>query len=230
MIIAPTKATPSLISSLARFVIGDIRGGEYAITFRKETIRAALEQMFKGNYSPITEAATLTDGKAKKARAYHAGFATLGVIGADTKKIAYVGALTLPENKPARDAIDSATQHACATFFAAFDIVMSEKAAPKAKKEAAPAPAPDASATPNTVADDEPSLDTVAMGAAAVATVLAMIRNGVLSADQLEAIDEALSAVAVPASLADDLSDDVQTILAGAPVASFADLSASLQH
>lgn len=217
-IIASPKAAPSLVSSLARFVIGDIKGGEHAVNFRKETIRTALEQMFKGNYSPITEAAALTEGKAKKARAYHAGFATLGVVGSDTKKIAYVGALTLPENKPVRDAIDSATQHACANFFIAFDTVMAEKAAPKAKKEAVAAPALTATATPETETDDEPSLDAAAMGAAAVATVLAMIRNGVLTPDQLEAIDEALADCAVTASGADDLSDDV-TLIMGTPAA-----------
>jgi hypothetical protein len=203
MIIASPKATPALVSSLARFVQGDIKGGEFAIAFRKETIRSALEQMFKGNYSPITEAAALTDGKAKKARAYHAGFATLGVIGTDSKKVDYVGPLASPANKGARDAIDSATQHATANFFAAFDVVMAEKAAPKAAKvktEATPAQAGATEADTGAGTEAEPSLDPEVMGAAAVATVIAMIRNGVLTADQLEAIDDALEACAVPAT------------------------------
>ncbi len=230
MIIASPKAAPSLVSSLARFVIGDIKGGQHAIAFRTETIRNALEQMFKGNYSPITEAATLSNGRVKKARAYHAGFATLGVIGTDTKKIDYTGPLASPDNKAARDAIDSATKHACANFFVAFDAVMAEKAAPKAVKAPVVAPVTEAASAAVDAPDDDVVIDTAVMSAAAVATVLDMIRNGVLTADQLEAIDNALADCAVPATHASDLSDDVQAILAGVPVASFADLSASLQH
>ena len=55
-----------LVSLFAQFVQGDIKGGAHAHAFRTATIRSAIEQMFKGNYSTITEASTLTEGKAKR--------------------------------------------------------------------------------------------------------------------------------------------------------------------
>lgn len=190
------------VSAFARYVAGDIKGGAIAHAFRVETIRAALEQMFKGNYSPITEASALADGKVKKARAYHAGFATLGVIGTDSKKVDYVGALTLPANKSAREAIDSKTHHATIAFFAAFDVVMAEKAAPKEKKTPAPE-AVAAVAEANEAADNEKLVSAVRAEMATeqslvVESVIAMIRGGLLSVDQLTAIDEALIIASAP--------------------------------
>lgn len=197
---APVAKT-SAVSTFARFVLGDIKGGEHAKAYRMETIRAAIEQMFKGNYSPITEAATLTEGKAKKARAYHAGFATFGVVGTDTKKVDYVGRLDAADNKGARDRIESLTEHHTATFFAAFDAVMAEKAVKKAPAET-PAPAPAASTVAEEAATEQDA-DTLRAELAteqedAVYKVVAMLKLGHLSADHINLIAAALAAHTAP--------------------------------
>lgn len=194
---APVAKT-SAVSTFARFVLGDIKGGEHAKAYRMETIRAAIEQMFKGNYSPITEAATLTEGKAKKARAYHAGFATFGVVGTDTKKVTYVGRLDAADNKEARDRIESLTEHHTATFFAAFDAVMAEKAVKKSPPAETPAPAPAAS----TVAEQAPAEQDADDLRAELATeqeeavfkVVAMLKLGHLSAEHVLLIETTLAA------------------------------------
>lgn len=195
-----TATAKTLVSSLARFVQGDIKGGEHAHSFRKETITHAIEQMFKGNYSPITEAASLTEGKAKKARAYHAGFATFGVIGEDTKKVAYSGALTLAGNAGARDQIASQTKVSAGAFFAAFDAVMAEKPVKKAapvKAEAAPAPTPAPAQAPETesVQSGTIELDTL------ITTAIAALNGGMVDADLLEALGDAVRAAEGRASL-----------------------------
>lgn len=185
-----------LVSLFAQFVQGDIKGGAHAHAFRTATIRSAIEQMFKGNYSTITEASTLTEGKAKKARAYHAGFATFGVVGEDTKKVDYVGKLDGKANKEARATIEQKTHAATAAFFVAFDAVMAEKAEPKAKTvpatpAAAPAAAPALALAP--VADTAQH-DAAVQVDDTVASMVAMIANGVLTGAQLDALSDAVHA------------------------------------
>jgi len=188
-----------LVSSFARFVQGDIKGGAHAHAYRVEVMTTAIEQAFKGNYSPITEALTLTEGKAKKARAYAAGFAALGPIGSTNSdghgvvKVEYVGKLTAHENKAARDAIDSRTAHFTSLFFGAFDAVIAEKAEAKPKKAAAPVA--DTGAAAGTVAD----ADTVRHDAAvaldnSVASIETMLRSGALTGEQTDRISAALIA------------------------------------
>jgi hypothetical protein len=199
-----SKLAPvALVSTLARFVQGDIKGGTHAHAYRMDTMRAAIEQAFKGNYSPITEAAALTEGKAKKARAYHAGFAALGGIGSlDSKgvgvvKVAYVGKLDSNDNKAARETILSKTATACGLFFAAFDVVMAEKATPKAKPVAAPAPA----AAPATTEGDAPAMDADTLRhdmaveqEETVCKVAAMLNLGLLTGQQVDLLNSALAA------------------------------------
>ncbi len=186
-----------LISLLAQFVQGDIKGGEHATAFRVTTITTAIEQMLKGNYSPIMEAATLTEGKAKKARAYHAGFATFGVIGTDTKKVDYVGALNSAANVLARNQIASQTKVLAGQFFVAFDAVMAEKPTPKAK--AAPAPSVTPAAPVAAAADtsdivvvvdtaEEVSIDDL------VATMVNALSVGMLDTEQCDTLLDAIRA------------------------------------
>jgi hypothetical protein len=190
------KQTP--VSLFAQFVQGDIKGGAHAQAFRTTTIRNAVEQMFKGNYSPITEAAALTEGKAKKARAYQAGFATFGVVGTDVKKVDYKGKLDSAENKDVRAKIEQLTHAATVAFFVAFDAVMAEKAAPKAKSEpapaAAPAPAPVASDDDVALVDASDSHSIAVELDDAVESMVAAIAGGMLTGAQLDAIYEACAA------------------------------------
>lgn len=195
-----TTTAKVLVSMFARFVQGDIKGGAHAHAFRVETIRNAIEQMFKGNYSPINEASALTEGKAKKSRAYHAGFATFGVIGTDTVKVSYIGALNSAGNVDKREEIANKTEQAANAFFAAFDIIMAEKAEPKAKKETAPVAETASEETAPVVASETHnaavSLDN------AVQTMIAMLNTGALTGAQLEELADAVRACEVRNELA----------------------------
>ena len=192
-----TKAP--LVSLFAQFVQGDIKGGVHAHAFRTATIRSAVEQMFKGNYSPITEAATLTEGKAKKARAYAAGFATFGVVGTDVKKVDYMGKLDSATNKEVRAIIDQKTHAATEAFFVAFDAVMAEKATPKEKAPVAetapapaPAPAPVAELAPVASDEDKRHLQAVQLDEA-VTSRANMIATGMLTGAQLDLLSDAMA-------------------------------------
>lgn len=197
------KAPTVLVSLFAQFVQGDIKGGAHAHAYRTATIRSAIEQMFKGNYSPITEASALTEGKAKKARAYHAGFATFGMVGTDTKKVDYIGALNSASNKAVRDVIEQKTHAATVAFFVAYDAVMAEKAEPKAKT--APAtPVADTAPVADPVASDA---DTMRHNAAvalddAVLALVNMLNQNMLTGEQLDALGDAVRAAEGRALLA----------------------------
>lgn len=198
-----TTAQKVLVSAFARFVQGDIKGGADAHAFRIETIRNAVEQMFKGNYDPINEAATLTEGKAKKARAYHAGFATFGKVGGegegDVRKVAYVGKLTANENKPARERIASLTEHHTAEFFRAFDKVMAEKS--EAKPKAAKATEGAGDETAATAGTDATHSAAVTVDSA-VQAIIAMLNTGALTGAQLDELGDAVRAAEGRALLA----------------------------
>lgn len=200
-----SKAPAILVSLFAQFVNGDIKGGQHAHAYRVATIQNAIEQMFKGNYSPITEAAALTEGKAKKARAYHAGFATFGVIGKDTKKVDYKGALNSADNKQVRDMIESQTKIATGVFFAAFDAVMAEKATPKTPKVETVAPVADEHGREQDVSEQEAAARVASAEQDAdmlIMSVVSMLNNAVLSADQLESLGNAIRAAEARALLA----------------------------
>lgn len=230
---APT--TP--VHALARFVQGDIKGGAHAHAYRIDTIRTAIEQAYKGNTDALAEAAALSDGKAKKARAYHAGFAAVqselidGAINPAycMKRVPYMGKLTAPENKGARELIEQGTARSVAAFFAAFDAVISVKPVPKAK----PVPAPEPVATSPAVSNDAEADDSGTVQAIMaleqeridmVAKVVAMVRNGTLSAEELEALDMALTEAAVQDDSSEDAAAIDAALIAGAaiPVAELA--------
>jgi hypothetical protein len=197
-------AEVKLVSSFARFVLGDIKGGDAAHAYRKEVMATAIEQAYKGNYSPITEAMTLTEGKAKKARAYAAGFAALGKIG-DVDgiiKVQYIGSLNSHENKSAREEIAAKTSASVNAFFAAFDVVMAEKAEKKAKKaESAPvAGAGDATTAPVLSADEQRHNAAVALDES-VTRMETSLRAGMLTGEQTDRITDALMASLTPEQL-----------------------------
>lgn len=200
------KAPAVLVSLFAQFVQGDIKGGTHAHAYRVATIRSAVEQLFKGNYSPINEAKALTEGKAKKARAYAAGFASFGVVGTDTKKIDYKGALTSAENKDVRAVIEQKTHSATAAFFVAFDAVMAEKPAPKSAPVKVESPSVNSGAA-DPVAELTPVADAARHDAAvlvdsAVDSMVAMLANGTLTGAQLDALGDAVRAAEGRALLA----------------------------
>lgn len=232
---APTTAAP--VHALARFVQGDIKGGAHAHAYRIDTIRTAIEQAYKGNTDALAEAAALSDGKAKKARAYHAGFAAVqselidGAINPAycMKRVPYMGKLTAPENKGARELIEQGTARSVAAFFAAFDAVISVKPVPKAKNAPVVAADADAIAAANAepVSNDGEADDSATVQAIMaleqervdmVAKVVAMVRNGTLSAEELEALDMALTEAAVQDDGSEDAAAIDAALIAGAAV------------
>jgi hypothetical protein len=186
-----------LVSSFARFVLGDIKGGDAAHAYRKEIIATAIEQAYKGNYSPITEAATLTEGKAKKARAYAAGFAALGKVG-DTDgivKVSYIGSLNSHENKSAREEIANKTAASVSAFFAAFDVVMAEKGEKKTKKtESGAAAGADGAVSGAPMSDDEMRHAAAVSLDESVTRMETTLRAGMLTGEQTDRIADALMA------------------------------------
>lgn len=199
-----TTTAIKLVSAFARFTLADIKGGEAAHAFRLSQVALAVEQALKGNFDPMREASTLTEGKAKKARAYHAGFAAIakgvadGAFGAPTAtgqlgRVSYIGALTNPENADARKTIATHAATALRLFDTAFVATMAEKAAPKAKAVAPVAtPAP---ATTSTEQDDAPALvqaEEVEVDVL-VDTVCTALTMGMLTPEQVEMIQLALA-------------------------------------
>lgn len=189
------SAISAPLSKLALFVTGDIKGGTAAHAYRMDVIRTAIEQCFKGNYSPMREAITLATGKTKKARAYHAGFSMFNITADDAgmlSKVDYQGALNSHENKAARDAIADKTHHAAIAFEVSFSAVMAEKPVPKT--------APVTVTKPDVTADTNSTLGTPAQHDAAVkiddsiSSVLSLISSGMLTDAQLSDIAEAIEA------------------------------------
>ena len=223
-----TPAAAAPLSALALFVNGDIKGGAHAHAFRVATMRNAIEQALKGNADPMKEAAALADGKAKKARAYHAGFAAVQTEvlegGAPNPaycmaRVQYKGALTLAENKGARELIADKTHHCAIAFFAAFDAVMAVKPVKKVAPVVAPvvaasapvaAPAPvDAPALALAAsapvdapeAEGESTYTEVELSVPdAVDTMLTMIKGGMLNTAELALLNAALTACAIDAT------------------------------
>lgn len=125
-VVAATKSAP--VSQLAMFVHGDVKGGEAAHNFRMQTVAASIREALKGNSRALIEARTFAEGKAKKARAYAAGFDAVGV----PARVQYVGKLDAPENEAARRTIMEQSASLEFAFESAFLTVFSAKAEPKA--------------------------------------------------------------------------------------------------
>lgn len=220
---APAIKAP--VSQFAQFVASDVKGGEAANLFRRNMVTTAFEQAFKGNYSPLTESLALCEGKAKKARAYLAGFVAAGVhadpLQSTVKKVAYKGALASAENEGARAEIAAKTASAVSAFFTAFDTVMAEP--PKAKK-AKEEPAADTGASAGAGGDETGAAAPAPEGASAaptvttdalVDTVTTALEMGMLTPEQVGMIRAALAAhdmmtaaVASAAAVADEVAEE----------------------
>lgn len=204
------KAKPTRESSFAQFVQGDIKGGAYAAAYRIATVNLAIEQSLKGNYSPMHEAIKLCEGKVKKSQAYHAGFAAMG----DIVKVDYIGRLDATENKAAREKIANRLHHLTIAFAVAFNDVMAKKVEKKARVAPVAVVAPVAEAVAIVALDSLESEDLTEKQVlseivvememerdAAVQSVLSLIRTGMLSIEELEAIGEALGNYAFASQL-----------------------------
>lgn len=181
---ANQKAAPS--SQLAQFVVGDIKGGEAAHNYRMQVIAASIREALKGNSRALIEAATFTSGKSKKARAYAAGFAAVGV----PARVQYAGKLDAPENEAARRAIMEQSASLEFEFEAAYLTVSTAPTEPKAPKaKAATSDASDTSDTSDTpapVALDVEVMDVCGAAARAIA-------GGIATAAEIETIRAALA-------------------------------------
>lgn len=186
-------------SQVARFVHADIKGGETAHNFRMSVIAAAILESYKGNYRNMAEAAALTTGKSKKARAYKAAFEAVGVIG----KLAYVGKWDSADNKAVRAQAHTLSQKAEFAFESAFLSTMDapvEKAAPvkgsakaqlaEAQEELAATKAALAAHTPMVAQNDAPM---VGIGEA-VEAVAQAVQQGMLQSDEVLILRAALAA------------------------------------
>lgn len=197
---APALAAP--LSLFAQFTAADVKGGEHAHAYRKTVVRAALEQAFKGNYSPLTEALGTVAGKSKKSRAYLAGFAAAGVSSdpaqSTVRKVPYKGALSGADNADARAEIERRTAEAFNAFFAAFDTVMAEPPKPKKAKDdaatGAAAAGPESNADAGDVATGGEVVESVSMDVATVVeSIVSAINAGMLDGAELAAIRAALA-------------------------------------
>lgn len=187
-----------LFSHFAQFAAADIKGGAAMESHRRNEVMTAINQALKGNFSPIVEASKI-GGKAKKARAYAAGFTAVG----DVAKVAYKGKLDSPENKEARDQIASQTKHLTETFFTAFDAVMAEKAAPRQPKADTVKP-DDSSASTTASQTTETAITAADAQNAAIATVLSAIKAGLLADNQLADLGAALAEAGVVVTVTEE--------------------------
>lgn len=184
-------------SALARFIFGDLKGGEHKHNYAMTVIRAAIEQAYKGNTRDIPEAVALCTGKSAKARAYQAGFHAIADMVAPVK---YTGKLADADNASVRDAIASATTHAACEFELAYlatieNIKVEAAFNRKAKAKAAPAvDAPAVEASVEAVAAPVATVDAVVVDiATSVEAVVKAMQAGLLSADEIDGIAAALT-------------------------------------
>lgn len=191
-------------SALARFIFGDLKGGEHKHNYAMSVIRAAIEQAYKGNTRDIPEALALCTGKAAKARAYQAGFHAIADMVAPVK---YTGKLADADNASVRDAIASATNHAACEFEIAYlataeNIKVEAAFNRKAKAKAAPAVEAPAVAAVEAVAPVA-TVDAVVVDiATSVEAVIKAMQAGLLDATEVQMLRVALSAVDTDATVA----------------------------
>lgn len=172
-----TVKSTSAQSALARFIVGDLKGGEFKHDFAMSMIRSAIEQAFKGNCRDIPEAMALCTGKSAKARAYHAGFHAIADM---VKPLTYAGKLADACNVIIRQNIADFTNRAACEFEIAYlataeNIKVEAAFARKAKAKAKTAPAlavvaaaPVAAPVADTITVDIPtSVDAVVQALAA---------------------------------------------------------------
>lgn len=191
----PTAAHKAPQGQFARYVAGDIKGGEVAHDFRASMVHTAILEAYKGNARNLIEAQSFTVGKSKKARAYQAGFATL----ADVAMIPYAGKLDTPANADIKARIHAAADASSSEFEIAFLSVFnapSERATKAAVTEDAASPA----ASPSVAAaegegETAPAPATVEVGLTmAVEAVVQAVQQGLLMADEIMLLRAALAA------------------------------------
>lgn len=182
-------------SHIARFIFGELKGGEHKHDYAMGVVHGAIEQALKGNQRDIPEAMKLCTGKSVKARAYLAGF---HVIADSLKPITYIGKLADAANAAARTQIaDHARAMACefeVAYLATIENAKVEAAFNrKAKAKTVPAVA-DAAPVADAVADAAPVDEAVTMdiGTSVDAVVMALTQ-GMLDDAEIEALRVALS-------------------------------------
>lgn len=187
-------------STIARFIFGELKGGEHKHNFSMGVVSSAIEQALKGNQRDIPEAMKLCTGKSVKARAFLAGF---HVIADSVKPVAYTGKLADKANDSVREVIASTARHLACEFELAYLATIENakmEAAFNRKAKAKTAPAVDAveseSAAP-VAASVAPSVEMDV--ADVVDAAINAIRAGMLSAPELEMLRIALATVDAPA-------------------------------
>lgn len=191
-------------SQVERYIAADLKGGEHKRGFMLSLITSTIREAYKGNNRDIIEALKLCDGKAVKARAYLAGFATIK----DISKAAYTGAWLAKENAPIRAQVETDTERLTLAFASAYDAVFAaDKVDRDIKKaaKAASAPAPVVETAPASTGETEAARehDNAVAVDNAVTSMLTMVRaGGILTLAQLEELTEACRAAETAALLA----------------------------
>lgn len=188
-------------SHIARFIFGDVKGGEHKHDFAMSVVHTAIEQALKGNCRDIPEAMKFCTGKSVKARAYLAGF---HVIADSVKPVAYTGKLADAANAPVRTVIADSARHLACEFELAFlatvenaKVLAKFERDAKAKAKTAPVVAEAGADSANKGAADTLPLPvgevvSVDIGTSVDAVVQAM-DAGMLSAAEIDAIAGALA-------------------------------------
>lgn len=190
-VMAGTVKTINPQSAIARFIYGELKGGEHKHDYTMSVIAAAIEQAYKGNVRDIPEAVALCTGKSAKARAYHAGFHAIAEMVAPVK---YIGKLADAGNASVREDIaDKARAASCEFELAYLASIQNGKVEAafnrKAKAKTAPVVA-------DAVTSDAPAMvaDGVVVDiATSVDAVVLAMQAGLLSPDEMELLRVALA-------------------------------------
>lgn len=186
-------------STIARFIFGELKGGEHKHNFSMGIVSSAIEQALKGNQRDIPEAMKLCTGKAIKARAYLAGF---HVIADSVKPVTYVGKLADASNAGVREVIASTARNlACEFELAYLATIENAKILAKFERDAKAKKAPAVAVAPVEAETVAPAIaPNVEMDVSDVVdAAISAIRAGMLTAPELEMLRIALATVEAPA-------------------------------
>lgn len=193
---AGANAPVAPISAIAMFVQGDIKGGEAAHNYRMQVIAASIREALKGNSRALIEAATFAIGKTKKARAYAAGFAAIGLPDDVPARVQYSGKLDAPENEAARALIAERSASYEFDFESAFLTAMDAPKEPKVKKTDPVAvvadDADDVAPVADTVAESAPVAVADMLVSDVITAAIAAIGAGLLVDDEAANLQKAL--------------------------------------
>lgn len=203
-VMAGTVPSTAPQSHLARFIAGELKGGETKHDYAMSVVHTAIEQALKGNQRDIPEAVKLCTGKAIKAKAYQAGF---HAIADSVKPLTYEGKLADAVNAPVRAQIaDHGRAMACEFELAYLAVLQNAKVeaafnrAAKTKSAAKSAATGEGEETAPVIGVDAVVVDI----ATSVEAVAQAIKAGLLDPVELALIRNALEfvPVAAPALLA----------------------------